>query len=162
MRQLWLLLLMIGLSIPAAAFAQPKITVNITAEKEIVIEENGKEVIKKVEAIDILPGETVSYKLVFLNSGDEAAKGVDIVNRIPTESIYILGSASDPNDSLTFSIDGGESFKRPSRLTYEIALSDGTKEKRIATSEQYTHIRWTIPNIEPKEQGFVTFDIRVK
>lgn len=148
--------------LPATAAAKPEISITLKAEKEIVVTENGKEVKKVVEASDIFPDEIITYSLSFTNSGDEAAKGVAISNRIPPETTYIIGSATEGEMDLIFSIDDGMSFKKPSLLTYELARPDGTKEKRVASPELYTHIRWVIPSLAPAGEGSVNFKVKVK
>ena len=60
---------------------------------------------------------------------------------------YILESASGEGTDITFPIDGVQFFKKPSLLTYEVKLADGTKEKQVASPEQYTHIHWTVGKI---------------
>jgi uncharacterized repeat protein (TIGR01451 family) len=148
--------------LPATAAAKPEIAITIKAEKEVVVTENGKEVKKIVEAGDIFPDEIITYTLSFINSGDETAKGVAVSNRIPPETTYVLGSATEGEMDLSFSIDGGNNFKKPSLLTYELSRPDGTKEKRVATPELYTHIRWVISNLAPSGAGSVNFKVKVK
>jgi uncharacterized repeat protein (TIGR01451 family) len=148
--------------LPSAALAKANVTVAIMAEKEVIVSENGKEVTRIVAAKDILPGEVVTYTLNFANSGDEAAKGVEISNRIPAETSYLFGSATEGSGDLTFSIDNGKTFNKPALLNYESPLPNGTREKRVALPEQYTHIRWIIPNLPAKGQGSVSFKAKVK
>ena len=148
--------------LPSAALAKANVVVAIKAEKEIVIRENGKESLKIVEATDILPGEIVTYTLNFANNGDELAKDVVISNQVPGETTYQVGSATEGNGDLSFSIDGGKTFKKPSLLTHEVTLPNGTREKRLATPDQYTHIRWIIPNLPPQAKGSVSFKAKVK
>jgi len=143
------------------AWAQPKVTITIKAEKEVVVSENGQQVKKVVEAKEILPGEEIRYLLTFTNSGNEVAKNVVINDPIPTGTTYLPGSASDIGD-LTFSIDQGKSYKKPALLTYEITTAEGKKEKRVASPEEYTHIRWVLPSVAVGEKGEVSFRIKVK
>ena len=39
---------------------------------------------------------------------------------------------------------------------------DGKTQKRVATPEEYTDIRWTIPTIAAGEKGSVSFKVKVK
>lgn len=148
--------------LPSAALAKANVVVAIKAEKEVVVTENGREVRRIVEATDILPGEVVTYTLNFTNNGDEIAKDVVISNQIPGETAYMAGSATEGNGDLTFSIDGGKNFKKPALLTFEVTLPNGTKEKRLAASDQYSHIRWIIPVLPPQAKGSVSFKAKVK
>lgn len=149
------------LLLAGAAWAAPQVTLSIKAEKEVVVEEDGKKVTKRAPATEAAPGETVIFTIVYENSGDEDATNVVVDNPIPEGTVYINGSATETGE-LTFSIDGGKSYKRPSLLTYEIANPDGSKEKRTASPEEYTHIRWQIPAIPPGVKGDVGFRVRVQ
>jgi len=84
----------------------------------------------------------------------------------PTQSWTILsrkgqsilaGSAFGNDAEITFSIDNGKTFKKPSLLTYEVKLPSGKIEKRTASPEQYTHIRWTVSVIPAHGSGQVVF-----
>jgi uncharacterized repeat protein (TIGR01451 family) len=156
-----LLATVVLLALPLAAWAQPKVSITLTAEKEALVTENGKKVKKKVEAKDVFPGEEVIYTLHYANSGTEAATSVVLSDPIPAGTSFIPGSASEVGD-LSFSIDQGKSYKKPSLLSYEVATGDGKKQKRVASPEEYTHIRWTIPTVPPGGKGSVSFKVKVK
>lgn len=150
------------LCIPAAAWAKPNVAVSIKAEKEVTVNENGKEVKKVVEARETLSGDVITYTLFFVNSGDSAASNVVLNDPIPEGTAYLFGSATESAGELSFSIDHGKSFKKASMLTYEMSLPGGGKEKRTASPEQYTDIRWIIKSIPPGVQGLVSFKVKVK
>lgn len=159
-----ILFLAAALMLPALspeAWAQPKVNIAITAEKEVVATENGKKVKKLVEAKDVLPGEQIIYTLSYNNTGSEAATNVVISDPIPAGTSYIPGSASEKGE-LTFSIDKGKSFKGPGLLTYEVTTADKKKEKRIASPEEYTDIRWVIPSLPAGDKGSVSFRVKTK
>ena len=61
------------LVLPLAAWAQPKVSISIVAEKEAVVAENGKKVKKMVKARDVMPGEVITYTLNYHNTGNETA-----------------------------------------------------------------------------------------
>jgi uncharacterized repeat protein (TIGR01451 family) len=150
-----------ALLLPAAALAAPKVELAITAEVVVTVEEEGKQVVKHIPAVDILPGETIIYTVSFANTGDEAATNVVIEDPIPEGTAYLPGSATEVGE-VTFSIDGGKTFKRPSLLTYEITQPNGSKEKKVASPEEYTHLRWQIPQIPAGAKGEVNFKVIVK
>lgn len=143
------------------ALAQPKVNITIKAEKEVVVTEKGKTVKKMVEAKEIVPGEVIIYTLSYGNTGSEAATSVVISDPIPAGTSYIPGSASETGE-LTFSIDHGKSYKKPALLTYEVATPDGKKEKRVASPEEYTDIRWVISAVPAGGKGAVSFKVKVK
>lgn len=146
---------------PLAAWAQPKVAISIKAEKEVNVTAKGKQVKKRIAAKGVQPGEEIIYTLNYVNSGTEAAKDVVISDPIPAGTAYIPGSASD-TDNLTFSIDKGKSFKKPTLLTYELKGSTGKMEKKVAAPEEYTDIRWTIPQVPAGGKGSVNFKVKVK
>lgn len=149
------------LLLAGTAWAAPKVEISITAEKDVVVEEGGQKVSKRVPAAEATPGETVIFTISFTNSGDEAATNVNIDDPIPAGTAYVVGSASEVGD-VFFSIDGGQSYKQPSLLTYEITHPDGSREKKVASPEQYTHIRWRIPQIDAGAAGAVSFSVKVR
>jgi uncharacterized repeat protein (TIGR01451 family) len=154
-------ILTVALILPMLAWAAPQVNLTITAEKDVVAEESGKKITKRIPVATAAPGEVIIYTVVFANSGDEAATNVVINNPIPEGTTYLPGSASEP-EQLTFSIDGGQSYDTPARLTREVINPDGSKEKRTATPEEYTHIRWQIPAIPAGGSGKVLYQVQVK
>lgn len=148
-------------AMPLAAWAQPKVEISIKAEKEVTVTAKGKQVKRKIAAKGVQPGEEIIYTLNYSNSGTEAAKDVVISDPIPEGTAYLPGSASEAGE-LTFSIDKGKTFKKPTLLTYEVKGSDGKVLKKVATPDDYTDIRWTIPSISAGGKGSVSFRVKVK
>jgi len=148
-------------AMPLAAWAQPKVEISIKAEKEVTVTAKGKQVKRKIAAKGVQPGEEIIYTLNYSNSGTEGAKDVVISDPIPEGTAYLPGSASEAGE-VTFSIDKGKSFKKPTLLTYEVKGSDGKVLKKVATPDDYTDIRWTIPSIPAGGKGSVSFRVRVK
>lgn len=144
------------LALPLAAWAQPKVAISIKAQKEVTVTVKGKQVKKKIAAKGFLPGEEIIYTLSYVNSGTEPATDVLITDPIPEGTSYLPGSASEVGD-LTFSIDKGKTFKKPTLLTYEIK-----GVKKVASPEEYTDIRWTLPSVPPDTKGSVSFRVKVK
>jgi uncharacterized repeat protein (TIGR01451 family) len=153
--------LLAGLSLPAAALAQPEITLEITVQKEVVVVENGVETIT-LEPTDVtVPGDTLEYTLTYRNVGDEKATNVVLNNPIPGGCTYVPGSATKEKAELDFSIDG-QAYKKPALLTYEVTLPNGTRETRVASPEEYTHIRWRVSEVLPNEVSSVSFKVKIK
>jgi uncharacterized repeat protein (TIGR01451 family) len=155
-------LLLAMLTLPFMAWAKPDVTISVVAKQQVVVEENGKKVTKLVEAHDVVPGDVLIYQLHYQNVGDEPAVGAALVNPVPENTMYVDGSAFGPGSDIDFSIDGGKHYKRASLLTYEVKLGDGTVEKRTASPEQYTHIRWTVSQIPAGKSGTASFQVRVQ
>lgn len=149
------------LALPLTAWAQPKIAITIKAEKEVTVTVKGKQVKKRITAKGVQPGDEIIYTLRYVNSGTEAAKDVVISDPIPEGTAFIPGSASEVGD-LTFSIDKGKSYKKPTLLSFEIKGADGRAQKKVASPDEYTDIRWTIPSVPAGEKGAVSFKVKVK
>ena len=147
---------------PLTAMAKPEVTVNMSAEKEVVEVVAGKSVKKLVPAKSADPGEKLIFTLQYKNQGNEKATNVKVDNPIPKDTVFIVGSGIGKNSKMLFSIDGGKTYKKPSLLTYEETLPGGKKIKKQASPEQYTHVRWIIDEILPGSEGKVGFQVRVK
>ena len=150
------------LVLPLSVLAEPKIVLNMTSEKEIVVEQNGKQVKKIVEAKETLPGDELIYTITYKNKGDEVAKNIGIKNPIPEGTVYVLDSAQGNNADITFSIDKGKSFKKPGMLTYERKNSTGKSVKNKASYEQYSHVKWLVNEVQPGKGGAVSYKVKVK
>ncbi|MDX8411963.1 MAG: hypothetical protein R8K46_08890 [Mariprofundaceae bacterium] len=155
------ILILIPLAWPCMAWAAPELKVSVSAEQEVTISENGESRIERVAARDIKPGNEIIYTIVYVNDGDETANNVVIEDPIPANGVYVADSNIAPGAETSFSIDGGESFAAPSRVTYEIHTADGMQE-RVAEPSQYTHIRWLLPKVEAGQRGQASFRVRVK
>jgi uncharacterized repeat protein (TIGR01451 family) len=147
---------------PVTAFAQPEITIDMKAEKEVVEVVGGKQVVKRIEAKTANPGEKLIFTLQYKNKGNEKAKNVKVDNPIPKDTVFVVGSGIGKNSKMMFSIDGGKTYKAPSLLQYEVTLSDGKKIKKQASPDQYTHVRWIISEVPPGQQGTVGFQVKMK
>jgi uncharacterized repeat protein (TIGR01451 family) len=142
----------------STAFAAGKVTISIAAEKEVVI---NKEV-KRIPVKETVPGDILIYTLTYRNSGDETATNVLVEDPIPQGTVYLSGTAFGASDDISFSIDKGKSFKKPSLLTYDVKLPNGRMEKRTASTEEYTNIRWNVKSVAPGASGKAGFKVKVK
>lgn len=145
----------------ATAFAAPKMTMEMKAEKDVVVVENGKQVKKRVEAQAQVSGEVVIYTIHYRNEGNDVATAVKFDNKIPEGTTYIGESAKGDAD-ITFSTDNGKSYKKPAQLTYEAVNAKGEKETVIASPEKYTDIRWVIPQVPAGGSGQIGYEVRIK
>jgi len=121
-----------------SAFA---LTATQSVEKEIVVQmPDGTENLSRAPAELVIPGERVVYTLSYTN--DDAAPASDLVLTmpVPPEIKYMEGSATEAGAKIVYSADGGQSFANRSAL--RTIGTDGNI--RTATSEDITHIRWTI------------------
>ena len=153
---------MVLIFISATAWAKPEITLSVTSEKEIVVMDQGKKNVKRVTAKEVEPGQVLIFTLRYSNKGDEAATNVVFDNPIPKETIYKIGSAAGSGSNITFSINGGKDYKKPTLLTYEVKGSDGKTVKKKASPDQYTNVRWVIPSVPAGSNGELSFRAMVK
>lgn len=147
---------------PAISWARPDVKLSIKSEKEVVQIKNGKKIIKRVPAKTVSSGKTLIFVLRYVNQGKDPAVNVKFNNPISEEGEYLVGSAKGKGSTITFSIDGGKNFKKPGLLTYEVVQPNGKKKKKVASPEQYTHVRWLIPRIAPGGKGQLEFKVRIK
>ena len=152
-----LLIALVFLMLSAEVFAKPLLSVSMKAEKEVTV----NNVTKKVAANTVDSGDVIFYTLSYVNSGNEAATDAVLDDPIPKGTVYIAGSAFGNDADVTFSIDGGKTFKKPSLLTYEVKIN-GKMEKRIASPEQYTNIRWIVSMVPARGSGQVGFKVKIK
>jgi uncharacterized repeat protein (TIGR01451 family) len=161
-KQVSLIAILALLLLPMGAIAKPLVSVSITAEKEVTVVKSGQKTTKKIAATRIDPGDIVIYTVNYINSGDEAATNAILDDPIPQGTVYLPGSAFGDGAEITFSIDSGKIYKKPSLLVYEVKNQNGSIEKRTASPEEYTHIRWIISRIDAGAKGTVGFQVRIK
>jgi uncharacterized repeat protein (TIGR01451 family) len=149
--------------IPSLVMAKPLVMISVKAEMEVAVKEGGKTLTKRVVAKDVTTGTVIFYTVSFRNDGDEKATNAVIDNPIPKDTRYVPGSAyGEDEGGITFSIDKGKSYNKPSLLFYEITEKQGKSVKKVASPDVYTNIRWVIPVIEAGKKGVVGFKAIVK
>lgn len=151
-----------ALVLAAPALAAPKIEFSISQFREVVEQKGGVRKTKLVPAESVAPGDVVEYVLAYVNRGNEAATDAAIEDPIPKGTVYVANSATGEGAEITFSSDGGRTFAPAVKLTYEYRLPSGAVEKRVATPDEYTHVRWTLKRVEPGATGKVAFRVKVK
>ena len=128
--------------------------------KKEIVEENdkGEKVIRYVEPVTAIPGNTMMYTITFENTGDKPVSGIVINDPLPNNSKYIANTATGENTKITFSADGNN-FAVPGK----IKLKDKTGKTWTVSADKYTHIRWVYSkNLMPGEIGKVTFKTKIK
>lgn len=148
--------------LPMLAHAAPEVSLQIEAEEQVTrVAEDGSQAKTYVPAEDVKPGDRIRYTLRYRNSGDEAATDVNIDNPIPEGARYLPDSAWGGEQQL-FSIDGGETFKRPGSLTWQRQTGDGEREQQTASPEQYDAVRWVVKEIPAGTSGEVGFSVVIE
>jgi len=101
---------------------------------------DGTRIHELAPATDIREGQEVYYTLTIRNPGSQPAHGVLVTKPVPANTRYVAGSAVAPNATVTFSIDGGQTFAPAS----DLVVGEGRAGASPATPELYTHIRWQL------------------
>ena len=140
-----------------AASASPAfaaMTARQTVEKEIVIRsEDGREVVRRVAADKVTPGETIIYSINYRNEDSSAADDIVLVMPVPKEVSFIEGSVTGGDAIVDFSADGGKTYVARGRLTVVEAGA-----ARPARGDEITHIRWTLSTpVAAKDSGTVSY-----
>lgn len=139
------------------ALAQDSVPVETTLIAEVIenIETgDGRQVQRLVPAGVITQGNVVHYTVKVRNPTATPARELAVIQRIPANTTYVPNSASGPSVDITFSVDGGLSFKSSKDLT--VALPTGGT--RAALPQDYTHLRWQLRNaLAPGAVALVRF-----
>lgn len=134
-----------------AAFALTAVQV---VEKEVkVMLPDGNVDVSYADASLVIPGEVIRYRLDYTN--DAALPASDLVLTMPVPEVvtFIEGTANGMAESITYSVDNGETFSARGALT--ISDESGT---RSATADDVTHIRWIIAGpVNAGETGMLSF-----
>jgi uncharacterized repeat protein (TIGR01451 family) len=151
-----------ALAFAVPALAGPRITVSIAQLREVVEQKDGARATRLEPARSVAPGDVVEYVITYRNEGDAVATDAVVEDPIPSGTVYLAGSARGDGAEIAFSSDGGKTFAPAVKLTYEVRLPSGAVEKRVATPDRYTHVRFTVKQVAPGATGTVAFRVRVK
>ena len=107
------------------------------------------------------PGDVLHYRLTFTNVAGKPVRGVALSNPIPSGLRLVAGTAraSRADARAEYSIDGGKTF---SAEPAETVVVDGREITRPASSDRYTHVRWTVGEwVAPDAVVTAEFDARL-
>lgn len=151
-----LLLILIGVSANAQETGHLTIE-TVVMKEEVSLSPAGERETKLVEPDSVVPGDEVVYTVSFANVSDEPAENVVITNPLPEQLSYVDGSAFGPGAEVEFSVDGGKNFAAPEKL---LVRENGSE--RMASAEDFTHIRWVLAgDVPPGSQGMAQFRARL-
>lgn len=155
-----ILAMVLGATAQTAAEKKGGVELKVVAEKEIqVVGTDGVKIMQKVPADKVIPGEEVIYTITFTNSGDRPAENLVVKNPIPEHMNYVGGSAAGENSVITYSVDNGQSFDVPGKLT----VKDTQGKTQAAEASDYTHVCWTLTEpVAPNSSGMVSFRARLE
>lgn len=93
---------------------------------------------KFVPAVVFEQGQEIDYTVRITNPGKQPIENASVVQALPVNTRYVAGSATGAGADIEFSIDGGQSFAKPT------ALSSARDPSLPAAATEYTHIRWQL------------------
>jgi uncharacterized repeat protein (TIGR01451 family) len=134
---------------------QGRLSLQTVVEKAAQVTEADGSMRTELRPVDTaVPGDELIYTVVFTNISAEVAENIRVTNPIPGDLRYVDNSAFGPGTNIDYSVDDGNSFAAPDELM--VQLADG--EQRPATTDDYTHIRWTLKNpLEAGARGFARY-----
>lgn len=113
---------------------------------EITAPDN-RRIVRLVPATTLQQGQEIFYTVRIRNSGNVAARDVEVVQRIPENTTYVADSAAGPGAEVSVSADGGATFGKEGQLTVtEQPTPVHTPLTRPAAPQDYTHVRWRLRN----------------
>ncbi len=88
---------------------------------------------------------------------------MSLVGPIPAGTVYLDRTATE-KDAMRplFSIDGGASFHE-APVTYLVKNESGVEERKVATSDMYTHVMWNVASaLDVDREVAVSYRVQVK
>ena len=136
----FLISLLSALAALLAAPAAAQQAVSLSSEAHVIRTVDGKD---QLEApTSVVPGDRLSFTINYRNT--DAAAVDDFVVTNPLPAAVALSAEGD----FAVSVDGGKTFGTLAGLT----VAEG-EAQRPAVLADVTHVRWTIPRIEPQATG---------
>ncbi len=150
------------------ALAADEVDITLVAEvREDIPAPGGRTISRLIPATSVEQGQEIFYTVRIRNASSAAARGVEVVQRIPENTVYVSGSATGPGVEVELSADGGQTFGREGQLTIvdqsAVALMEATSLDRAALTrparpQDTTHIRWRLRNaLAPGAVALVRF-----
>ena len=120
--------------------------------EKIKTKKNGK-VVKVIEnAVKVAPGQDVTFKIVYKNTGSQPAKDVVIKNPVPKHTVFKSGKTTS-GDPLEVSVDNGKKYGALKDLKVREKINNRTK-RRAALAKDVTHVRVRLTKaLKPNESG---------
>lgn len=108
---------------------------------------NGRKLARLVPATTLHQGQEIFYTVRIRNAAAVPARDVEVVQRIPENTVYVPDSAAGPGAEVSVSADGGLTFGAEGELTVtEQPTPVQVPSTRPATAQDYTHVRWRLRN----------------
>ena len=139
----------------AAAQAKPNVVLKLSGVV-VTRDASGNEKTVPIEQVQPKPGDVIRFTLIAANTGDQAAKNLVPLDRIPSGTSYVAGSA---NGHAEFSLDG-KAWSATPAVRAHTASGDVLKKADPAT---YVAVRWLSDKpLAPKSSETFVYLVRVK
>jgi len=142
---------------------------DLKAFRVVSVQEQNRTVERLEAALDAKPGQLIEYQLTAQNTRTNPLRQVALVIPIPPTTFYQAPSAlpvrlGDTLVTPEFSFDGGKSYGRPPLKRKLRVLENGKEvEKEVEVKpEEYTHVRWVIPQVEPRQTLILSLRVVVR
>jgi uncharacterized repeat protein (TIGR01451 family) len=122
--------------------AVPVETELVAEVRESVPGTAGRTTYRFVPATVLAQGRVVYYTVRIRNPTTVFARDISVIQLIPANTTYVSGSAAGPGAEISFSVDGGQTF----RPEGELEIAEQANAPRRALPSEYTHIRWRLRN----------------
>jgi uncharacterized repeat protein (TIGR01451 family) len=163
LKGLSVLVVFAGLLLSGLAYAAPKMSMSVVAEKEVVeVTEKGKKIKKRVLAENTSPGDVLFMTISYNNSGDESVKNAKIDNPIPAGTVFKANSAWGDDADVYYSVDDAKTFDKPGKLRVTSVNKKGKEVTKKAKPDQYDAVRWVVSEIPAGKTGQVGFSVVVQ
>ena len=167
-RNLWKGLVLLGLA--TLALAASPLVLRLTSYKVIhEKDENGKIVERLVPAAEVKPGDVLEWVLEAENKGDAPLENVALTIPIPPNTVYLEGTArpleleGGVKVLPLFSYDGVHFSRPPLKKVVKVKVGDRVVTKEVVVPpEEYTHVRWVVPRLDPGQKVRVSLRTKVR
>jgi len=150
-------------SVATARDAKPRIVVDVTMLKEVVVADGqGRRDVSLQDASSTSPGDTLVLRIDYSNQGEAPAHNARVVDPIPEGTQLVPGSWTAPGAEMSVSVDGGQTWQSfPVRRP--VTQADGTTVMKEVEPSAYTHVRWTAREpLAPGDVRSATFKVKVR
>ena len=107
----------------------------------------------------VSPGQTLRYTIVAVNKGNEPARALAPVGRIPAGTAYVAASTPAAPAHLEFSLDGSTFAERP-MITVQ---TPSGPVRRAADPSTYVAVRWSgVKMLAPGASTAFNYTVRVR
>ncbi len=143
-----------AISTPALAVSGEPVELIGDVKVEKVVVENGKETKRWIKPQVVVPGDRLAFSTQYRNTSTGKVDNFVVTNPIPAGVML----ASEGSAALEVSVDGGKTWGKLGALQ----VADGKGALRAALNSDVTHVRWTLPVLNPGTTGTLTYNAIVR